>query len=102
MTNGIVLSCNYQIPLTSAAAYANSENLSSLFPGLRAFKDGFLTADLLSALVGALIWALFFAVAPLMFKTISNFGSNATSSVAAEFWALKAFWWFMVGYRRFC
>lgn len=86
----------YTIPLTSAAAYANSENLSSLFPGLRDFKSSVFTADLLSALVGALIWAAFFAVCPIMFNTISNFGSNATSILEAEFWAMKAFWWFMV------
>ena len=47
-------------------------------------------------IIPALIWTTFFAVLPALFKFISNFGSNATSSVKAENYALKYFWWFMV------
>jgi len=84
----------YTIPLTAAASYANSENLTSLFPGL--LDSETVTPDLLSSLFGALIWSLFFSACPIMLRTISNFGSNATSNVEAEFWATKAFWWFML------
>ena len=53
----------YTIPLTAAAAFANSENLTELFPRLEQIKqgEGMLNAELLSSLLAALIWALFFA-----------------------------------------
>ncbi|CAB9500392.1 DUF221 domain-containing protein [Seminavis robusta] len=84
----------YTLPLTAVSALANDEHLTALFPGLS--ESSFLNSALLSSLFAALIWAAFFAVCPVIFKTIANVGSNANSTVEAEFSALKYFWWFMV------
>lgn len=51
----------YTIPLTAAVGLASSDNLTELFPGLVDLKESYISADLLSALIGALIWAFFFA-----------------------------------------
>lgn len=54
----------YTIPLTAAASFANSQNLNQLFPKLQHIEQGnhtLLTANLLSSLIAALIWALFFS-----------------------------------------
>lgn len=86
----------WTFPLTFLAGFANSENLNAVFPGLQDLKDTYLTAELLSSLIVALLYAGFLAICPVLFKTIANFGSNANSTVEAEFSALKYFWWFMV------
>lgn len=51
----------WTFPLTSVAAYANSENLTELFPDLEDYKDTYLSAELLSAMIVALIFAAFLA-----------------------------------------
>ena len=51
----------WTVPLTSVAAYANSENLTELFPDLEHMKDSYLSAELLSAMIVALLFAGFLA-----------------------------------------
>jgi hypothetical protein len=49
----------YTIPLTAAAALANPDNLTDLFPGLADPKN-LIDTRLLSALIAALVWDAFF------------------------------------------
>ena len=51
--------------------------------------------ELLYGVVSASLFMLFFALCPIIFRSIAYFGSNATSAMKAEKWALSAYWWFM-------
>jgi Calcium-dependent channel, 7TM region, putative phosphate/Late exocytosis, associated with Golgi transport len=84
----------YTVPLTLASQLVNPEAVNKLFPkfvGSVVQKGGGL-----SGLITALIWSSFFALCPVIFKSIAHFGSKATSVASAEFKALQYFWWFMV------
>ena len=50
----------------------------------------------MSGLVSALLYTLFFALCPILFKGIANSGSRATSVQEAEQYALKYYWYFML------
>lgn len=88
----------YTVPLTLASQLVNPESLSNIFPNATAFAEekGIHITLLLSGLITALIWSGFFALCPVLFLSISNFGSMATSVANAEFKALQYYWWFMV------
>lgn len=88
----------YTIPLTLASTLLDPSNLQEVFPILAEWsdRDKFGVTKLISGLLSALIWTTFFALCPIMFKSIANFGSKATSVAQAEFKALQYFWWFMV------
>jgi len=49
-----------------------------------------------AGIVQALLFILLFALCPVIFKAIANFGSNAVSVNQAEYRALKYYWWFML------
>lgn len=87
----------YTIPLTFVSALVSPEKLDKLFPGLalQAANNPFLN-KLLSGIVPAFLNSLFFALCPVIFKAISNFGSNAISVNQAEYIALQYYWFFMV------
>lgn len=57
-------------------------------------QDG--AAELMSGFLQSLVWTTFFALCPVFFKMLANFGSNANSVANAELRALQYFWWFMV------
>ena len=87
----------YTIPITLAQTLVSPQNLQESVP---AFYDwlnstGF-SASILSGLVSALLYTLFFALCPIMFKGIANSGSRATSVQEAERYALKYYWYFML------
>ena len=88
----------YTIPLTLASSLVAPERLAELFPQLadRSDSGAFLAGTLVSGMLSALIWTSFFALCPVIFKAIANFGSKATSHAQAEFKALQYFWWFML------
>ncbi len=80
----------YTLPLTFASALIAPEKLENLIPGIReAAKENLLLNNLLSGILPAVFYSIFFALCPVMFKSISNFGSNAVSVNQAEFIALK-------------
>ena len=54
------------------------------------------TAELTSGFLQSLMWTIFFALCPVFFKMVANFGSKANSVANAELRALQYFWWFMV------
>jgi hypothetical protein len=77
----------------------SNSQLESFFPQLAVWSEsnwGFSITHLLSGFISACIYTSFFAVCPVLFKTIANFGSNAVSVDQAEFFAMQYFWWFMV------
>lgn len=80
----------YTVPLTVIGNLASKENLEALIPGLAdiANQNSFIDR-LLQGFIPALLFSLFFALCPVMFKAISNFGSNAISVNQAEFKALQ-------------
>jgi hypothetical protein len=80
----------YTIPLTFAGALVAPEKLENLFPGIEeAANDNILLNNILSGILPAIFYSIFFALCPIMFKTLSNFGSNAVSVNQAEFIALQ-------------
>lgn len=83
----------YTIPISFAQSLVSPKNLGEI---PRFQKWGFLSADILSGLVTALLYTLFFALCPMMFKVIANSGSHATSVQEAEKYALKYYWYFML------
>jgi Calcium-dependent channel, 7TM region, putative phosphate/Late exocytosis, associated with Golgi transport len=84
----------YTVPLTLASQLVNPEAVNKLFPK---FFGSVVQKEIgLSGLITALIWSSFFALCPVIFKSIAHFGSKATSVASAEFKALQYFWWFMV------
>ena len=88
----------YTIPLTAVSRLVDAEQLDQLFPELAKWSQdlGLEVAQYASGFLTALIWSTFFALCPILFKSIANFGSRATSVASAEFMAFKYFWWFMV------
>jgi hypothetical protein len=80
----------YTAPLTVIANLAAPENMKKVIPGLAelAHVNPFLDR-LLQGFVPALLNSIFFSLCPVMFKAISNFGSNAISVNEAEFNALQ-------------
>jgi hypothetical protein len=88
----------YTVPITTAQKLVEPASLRKTFPRLYDLLeegDGFVSADLISGLVGALLYTTFFALCPVMFKSIANSGSRATSVQEAEAYALKYYWFFM-------
>ena len=80
----------YTVPLTVVGNLASKENLEALIPGLADIANQNSFVDrLLQGFIPALLFSLFFALCPVMFKAISNFGSNAISVNQAEFKALQ-------------
>jgi len=87
----------YTFPISAAAAFADPTKLYELWPELENIVNNrVLFKQILSGIVPALLFTLFFALCPVMFKSIANFGSNATSVAVAEKAALRYYWWFMV------
>jgi hypothetical protein len=89
----------YTIPLTAASTLVDPTQLDELFPEFDKWSNrlgGLEVTKLVSGFMTALIWSTFFAICPIMFKSIANCGSNATSVASAEFKALQYYWWFMV------
>jgi len=89
----------YTVPLAAAAALVDPESLDELFPGFGNVSEdwgGVEFTSLISGFMTALIQSSFFALCPIMFKSIANCGSRATSVASAEFKALQYYWWFMV------
>jgi hypothetical protein len=81
----------YTIPLAAASALVDPTRLDELFPEFTKWSNnlgGLEVTKLLSGFMTALIWSTFFAICPIMFKSIANCGSNATSVASAEFKAL--------------
>ena len=72
----------------------NESNFQEYVPDL--LKDFMPRSNVLSGIASASLFMLFFALCPIIFKAIAMFGSNATSALDAEKWALSAYWWFMV------
>ena len=62
----------YTIPLTAASKLANPEDLGELIPKLEGVSDerSVEITLLLSGLITAGIWSLFFALCPVLFKVI--------------------------------
>ena len=87
----------YTIPISLAQSLVSPKNLGEL-PLFQKWMNeySFLSADILSGLVTALLYTLFFALCPVMFKAIANSGSHATSVQEAEKYALKYYWYFML------
>ena len=73
--------------------YDESELIKYIPESVQSFLP---SSNLLSGFVSGLLFTLFFALCPIFFRMISNFGSNAGSVKDAEEWAMRAYWWFMV------
>jgi len=90
----------YTVPITTAQKLVEPASLQKTFPGLynllEANENGFLSANILSGLVGALLYTTFFALCPVLFKSIANSGGQATSVQEAEVYALRYYWGFML------
>jgi hypothetical protein len=80
----------YTIPITIAANLVDLSKLQNIFPKLadKTINKDFL--DLWSGIVQGALYTLFFALCPVMFKSIANFGSNATTVVSAGTWSSAA------------
>jgi len=86
----------YTFPITAVAALADPEKLYALWPQLQKLENNVLFKRFLSGFIPALLFTLFFALCPAIFKTIANSGSNARSVQEAENKALQYFWYFML------
>jgi Calcium-dependent channel, 7TM region, putative phosphate len=88
----------YTVPLAFASQLADPDMLERIFPGVSALEEayGFQITQFLAGLITAGIWSSFFALCPIIFKSIAFFGSKATSVAHAEHSALQYYWWFMV------
>mmetsp|Transcript_1760 Transcript_1760/g.2442 ORF Transcript_1760/g.2442 Transcript_1760/m.2442 type:complete len:1420 (-) Transcript_1760:1101-5360(-) len=87
----------YTFPITLAASLADPEKLFEIVPSFKNMAEkSVLFNKLLSGIVPALLYTLFFSLCPVIFKAISNFSSNSESQQVAEHYALKYYWWFMV------
>jgi hypothetical protein len=86
----IVMYVFYTVPLTFISTLVAPEKLEKIIPGLAelAAESQFLN-KLLQGIVPALLNSLFFALCPVIFKAISNFGSNSISVNQAEYIALQ-------------
>lgn len=74
------------------------KNINETLPALEEWlnQSQWLSAEIMSGLVTALLYTAFFALCPVMFKAIANSGSHATSVQEAEKYALKYYWYFML------
>ena len=88
----------YTIPITLAQSLVSPQKLQETVPAFYDWVNSteWLSADIMSGLVSALLYTLFFALCPVMFKGIANSGSRATSVQEAERYALKYYWYFML------
>jgi hypothetical protein len=86
----------YIIPLTEVQQLLSPDQLGRMLPDLNVWLENSLLKYIFSGFIPAMVWTLFYAVCPPMFKAIANFGSNATSAAFAEGSAMRYFWWFMV------
>jgi hypothetical protein len=87
----------YSIPISIATSLADPTKLNEIIPKLDELRaDSVFFNELLTGIVPALLYTLFFALCPILFKAIANFGSNSTSVYFAEHHALQYYWWFMV------
>ena len=73
----------YTIPLTFATGLVDPGKWDNLFPRSREWTQGSFYTQYLSGILPALLWTTFFALCPLMFKSLANFGSNALSVLGA-------------------
>lgn len=74
-----------------------NQDQSNLHKYIPDFMKQFIpNSNLLSGIVSASLFMLFFALCPIIFRAIAMFGSNAKNVLDAEKWALSAYWWFMV------
>jgi hypothetical protein len=82
----------YTVPITLVGNLVTPKKFFAFFgvddEGLEPIENSFLST-LISGFVPAILFSLFFALCPVMFRAISNFGSNAVSVNEAEFIALK-------------
>jgi len=87
----------YTIPLTLASSLVAPEKLNEIIPGIKALADDNpIFNKLLSGIIPAGFYSLFFALCPVIFRCISNSGSNAISVNQAEYIALQYYWFFMI------
>lgn len=88
----------YTIPITAAQSLVAPQTLQKTLPGLQEWlsQSKYLSAEIMSGLVSALLYTSFFALCPVMFKAIANSGSQATSVQEAEKFALQYYWYFML------
>ena len=88
----------YTIPITAAQSLVAPQTLQKSLPGLQQWlnQSKYLSAEIMSGLVSALLYTSFFALCPVMFKAIANSGSQATSVQEAEKFALQYYWYFML------
>lgn len=84
----------YTIPITAAQLLVAPETLPGLFEWMG--RTSWLSAEILSGLISALLYTCFFALCPVLFRTIANSGSQATSVQEAEKYALQYYWYFML------
>ena len=84
----------YTIPITAAQRLVAPQTLPGLFEWMG--RTSWLSAEILSGLISALLYTVFFALCPVLFKSIANSGSQATSVQEAEKYALKYYWYFML------
>jgi Calcium-dependent channel, 7TM region, putative phosphate/Late exocytosis, associated with Golgi transport len=84
----------YTVPLTLASQLIDPDAVSKIFPEVAGAAAQY--GVVLSGLVTASIWSTFFALCPVLFRSVANFGSKSTSVASAEFKALQYFWWFMI------
>lgn len=80
----------YTAPLTLASSLVAPDKLNEVIPGIQALADDNpLFNKLLSGIIPAMFYSLFFALCPVIFRCISNSGSNAISVNQAEYIALQ-------------
>ena len=92
-----IMFVGYSIPITFTAQLATIEKLTDIWPDLKAFVEKYpRSRRILTGLVPALLFTVFFALCPVIFRAIANSGSNAVSVNRAEYCALKYYWWFML------
>jgi len=80
------------VVITYIASLIAPDKLKEVIPFLNEVGDN----PLIQGIIPALLFALFFAICPIIFKAISNFGSNAVSVNHAEETAIEYYWWFML------
>lgn len=86
----VVMYVFYTLPLTFISTLVAPEKLEKVIPGLAKLADeNPFFNRLLQGVVPAILNSLFFALCPVIFKAISNFGSNAISVNQAEYIALQ-------------
>jgi len=77
LTTLVAIYIFYTIPLTFATGLVDPVKWAETFG--REWSPSPFYLKYLSGLLPALLWTGFFALCPLMFKSLANFGSNALS-----------------------